>query len=109
MDAENVAHFSRLSSQWWDEKGEFALLHAMNPVRLDFMRAKMQEAGEWDETRELLLARERGDREMQVQRRWEQGGKWLQGLNTLDVGCGGGLLSEVRNAISTSPSLPSAH
>ncbi|KAF8916304.1 hypothetical protein CPB85DRAFT_1550325 [Mucidula mucida] len=34
VNAAEIAHFSRLSSQWWDETGEFAFLHQMNPVRM---------------------------------------------------------------------------
>jgi polyprenyldihydroxybenzoate methyltransferase/3-demethylubiquinol 3-O-methyltransferase len=74
--------------------GEFSLLHAMNPIRLDFMRQKLQEVGEWEETRDLLLAKQRGEKVMPVDRKWERGGQWLSGVKALDVGCGGGLLSE---------------
>jgi polyprenyldihydroxybenzoate methyltransferase/3-demethylubiquinol 3-O-methyltransferase len=66
----------------------------MNPIRLDFMRQKLQEIGEWEETRNLLLAKNRGDRFMPVDRPWEKSGRWLDNVNALDVGCGGGLLSE---------------
>ena len=41
VNAEEVAHFSRLSSFWWDEKGEFGQLHKMNPVRVQFIREKL--------------------------------------------------------------------
>ncbi|KAH9044023.1 3-demethylubiquinone-9 3-methyltransferase [Lactarius hengduanensis] len=64
-DAE-IAHFSRLSALWWDERGEFALLHKMNAHRMRFIREK------------LLLDSSRA----------------LAGLDALDVGCGGGILSE---------------
>lgn len=94
-DSESIAHFTRLSSQWWDPQGEFALLHAMNPVRLQFMRQKLQEVGEWEETRKLVLAKQRGQKGVHVgDRSWMQSGAWLKGMRTLDVGCGGGLLSE---------------
>lgn len=95
MDRENVEHFTRLASHWWDPQGEFGLLHAMNPVRLQFMRQKLEEVGEWEETRNIVLAKEQGARVVPVDRRWEKGGNWLQGYKMLDVGCGGGLLSEV--------------
>ena len=36
-----VAHFSKLSSLWWDEHGEFAQLHRMNPIRVQFMKEKL--------------------------------------------------------------------
>ncbi|KEI40173.1 uncharacterized protein L969DRAFT_47766, partial [Mixia osmundae IAM 14324] len=70
INADEVAHFAKLSAKWWDEQGEFALLHRMNPVRLDFMR-------QWISRSEVLPAR-----------------RWLTGRRVLDVGCGGGLLSE---------------
>ncbi|KAF9458166.1 S-adenosyl-L-methionine-dependent methyltransferase [Collybia nuda] len=72
-----IAHFSRLSSQWWDEKGEFGFLHKMNPVRVQFIRQKL-----------LEVFREEGNSE----RTSEMG--IIDGLDVLDVGCGGGLLSE---------------
>lgn len=91
MDSESVAHFTRLSSQWWDPQGEFALLHAMNPVRLQFMREKLKEVGEWEETKSSLEgSRQKSSHETP----WTQDGAWLSGQRVLDVGCGGGLLSE---------------
>lgn len=73
-----IAHFSRLSSQWWDEAGEFSFLHQMNPVRVRFIREKLLEVAR-DEQPALS----------------EPPSSVLKGLDVLDVGCGGGLLSEV--------------
>ncbi len=73
VNAAEIAHFSRLSSQWWDETGEFAFLHQMNPVRMQFIRQKLCDENETA----------------------------LKGLDVLDVGCGGGLLSEVTANISS--------
>ena len=36
-----IAHFSRLSSEWWDEHGEFGFLHKMNPARMELIREKL--------------------------------------------------------------------
>ena len=72
IDAEEVAKFSRLAAEWWDPEGKFAPLHKFNPVRLSFIR---QEAAA----------------------RFGRDGKALrpfEGLSLLDIGCGGGLLSE---------------
>ena len=69
-DAE-IAHFSRLSALWWDERGEFALLHKMNPHRMRFIREKLLHNDDAAETR-------------------------FSELDVLDVGCGGGILSEVK-------------
>ena len=36
--AEEAAHFGRLAKDWWDPKGSSAMLHRLNPVRLQFLR-----------------------------------------------------------------------
>ncbi|GLB38960.1 putative O-methyltransferase that catalyzes the 2 O-methylation steps in the ubiquinone biosynthetic pathway [Lyophyllum shimeji] len=76
INASEIAHFSRLSSQWWDEQGEFAFLHRMNPVRVEFIKNKL-----------LEVSREGGEEGM-------PSSTVLRDLDVLDVGCGGGLLSE---------------
>src|SRR5882724_10046144 len=43
VNEEEIAHFSRLSSLWWDEHGEFAFLHKMNPVRVQYICDKFIE------------------------------------------------------------------
>lgn len=103
-----IDHFSRLSSQWWNEKGEFGLLHKMNPTRMEFVRQKVVQ-GLQDNEGWSFEKRDRVDDAGNL-KRWEgmasvKGkGKWLEGMDVLDVGCGGGLLSE-----ASSPSLPIAH
>ncbi|KAF9054531.1 S-adenosyl-L-methionine-dependent methyltransferase [Panaeolus papilionaceus] len=77
VNQDEIAHFSKLSSQWWDEKGEFGFLHQMNPVRMQFVRDKLYE----------IAVEENPDTSMQP-------GQVLEGLDVLDVGCGGGLLTE---------------
>ncbi len=89
VNADEIALFSRLSDQWWNERGEFGLLHKMNPVRMQFVREKI-----------LEVAHEEDER---VAAKLESTSKILNGLNVLDVGCGGGLLSEVRH-VSNVPS-----
>ena len=84
VNPDEIAHFSRLSSLWWDEHGEFALLHRMNPTRVQYIREKLIEI-----TRE--------DQGEEAGRSMEQRQDALRGLDILDVGCGGGLLSEVRS------------
>lgn len=76
VNSDEIAHFSKLSSEWWDEKGEFSFLHKMNPVRMQFIREKLLEVAQ-EENPGL------------------ESGDMLAGLDVLDVGCGGGLLSEV--------------
>ena len=72
VDPGEVAKFSALAAQWWDPDGKFAPLHKFNPVRLSFIR---DQAGA------------HFGRDAKALRPFE-------GLNLLDIGCGGGLLSE---------------
>lgn len=72
VDPAEVARFSALAAKWWDPNGEFAPLHRLNPVRLGFIRER---------------ALERFGRDPGARRPFE-------GLRLLDIGCGGGLLSE---------------
>ena len=44
INQHEIAHFSKLSALWWDEQGEFQMLHRMNPVRMKFIREKMVSA-----------------------------------------------------------------
>lgn len=76
VNQDEISHFSNLSAHWWDQHGEFQYLHKMNPVRMDFIRHKLLDTARDDDT-DLHPAHV------------------LQNLEVLDVGCGGGLLSEV--------------
>ena len=72
IDPAEVAKFSAMAAEWWDPEGKFAPLHKFNPVRLDFIR------------REVAARFNRDARSL----------KPFEGLSLLDIGCGGGLLSE---------------
>lgn len=72
IDPSEVARFDALGAQWWDPKGKMAPLHAINPVRLGFVRD--------------VLVRHFGHDARSL--------RPLKGLRILDIGCGGGLLSE---------------
>ena len=72
VDAAEVDAFSRIAEQWWNPRGEFAPLHRFNPTRLQFVRE---------------LALDRFGRDPAAARPFA-------GLRLLDIGCGGGLLSE---------------
>jgi 2-polyprenyl-6-hydroxyphenyl methylase / 3-demethylubiquinone-9 3-methyltransferase len=72
VDAAEVARFSAFAAAWWDTRGKMAPLHKLNPVRLAYIRdAVCQQFG-----RDPKLI------------------GCLTGLRMLDIGCGGGILSE---------------
>jgi 2-polyprenyl-6-hydroxyphenyl methylase/3-demethylubiquinone-9 3-methyltransferase len=72
VDDAEIAKFEAMAAEWWDPKGKFAPLHMMNPIRLDYITAQ--------------IAAEFG-RDLRDE-------KPFHGLRLLDIGCGGGLLSE---------------
>ena len=72
IDPAEVERFSKIAAEWWDPKGKFAPLHRFNPTRLAFIRDQ---------------ALHRFARDATARRPFE-------GLRLLDIGCGGGLLSE---------------
>jgi len=76
VDPAEIGRFSALSEEWWKPGGPMAPLHAMNPVRLGFVRGTALAAFGPPESR--------GGHELRP----------LAGLDVLDVGCGAGLLSE---------------
>lgn len=72
IDDEEIARFSAMADEWWDPSGKFRPLHKFNPVRLQYIKEKVCE---------------NFDRDMKDP-------KAFKGLRFLDIGCGGGLLSE---------------
>jgi 2-polyprenyl-6-hydroxyphenyl methylase/3-demethylubiquinone-9 3-methyltransferase len=72
VDAAEVERFSRHAADWWDARGPMAALHKFNPVRLAYIRD--QAAARFDRDPKKLDC--------------------LKGLRMLDIGCGGGILSE---------------
>jgi 2-polyprenyl-6-hydroxyphenyl methylase/3-demethylubiquinone-9 3-methyltransferase len=72
VDDTEVERFSRYGADWWDPRGPMAALHKFNPVRLAYIRDKAAER----------FAREPKKLDC------------LKGLRMLDIGCGGGILSE---------------
>jgi len=72
VDDAEVARFSALAGEWWNARGKMAPLHKLNPVRLAYIRDAACRRFGRDAKRLDCLA----------------------GLRILDIGCGGGLLSE---------------
>ena len=72
INAAEAAHFGALAADWWDPKGSSAMLHKLNPARLQYVRGQVDAHFGCD-------PRER---------------RPLAGKRVLDVGCGAGLLTE---------------
>jgi 2-polyprenyl-6-hydroxyphenyl methylase/3-demethylubiquinone-9 3-methyltransferase len=72
IDHTEVERFSRHANEWWDARGPMAALHKFNPVRLAYIRDKAAQKFSRD-PKKL---------------------ECLKGLRMLDIGCGGGILSE---------------
>lgn len=72
IDPAEVARFDAIARDWWDPKGPMAVLHKFNPVRLAFVRDEA--CAHFGRDPKTLRA--------------------LEGLSLVDIGCGGGVLSE---------------
>ena len=72
LDKSQIDHFAKDSANWWDPDGPFKPLHRLNPARLKFIRE--------------TLVRHFGLDDSKI--------RALTDLTILDIGCGGGLISE---------------
>ena len=72
VDPAEVAKFEAMAAEWWNPTGKFKPLHLMNPCRLDYITSQI--ASEFDKDLSSPMP--------------------FTGLRILDIGCGGGLLSE---------------
>ena len=72
VDPEEVAFFARIADSWWDPSGPFKPLHQLNPTRLGYIRREVVEHFSLD----------------------DKSNTPFKGLRLLDIGCGGGLISE---------------
>lgn len=72
VNPDEVARFTAMADAWWDPTGKFRPLHQINPVRMEFIRGNVCKHFGIDANADLPF----------------------KGLDVLDVGCGGGLLSE---------------
>ena len=72
INKEEIQKFSKLADEWWDVKGKFKPLHMFNPIRIEYITNKIRQHFKINNNKI----------------------NFLNGLNILDIGCGGGLISE---------------
>ena len=72
INKEEIQKFSKLADEWWDVNGKFKPLHMFNPIRIEYISDIIKKY--------FKIEKEKN--------------KFLEGLNILDIGCGGGLISE---------------
>ena len=71
VNKKEIEKFSKIASEWWDPKGKFKPLHKFNPIRIKYIKENI------------------------IQNfKLKNNNIPLKGVNILDIGCGGGLLSE---------------
>ena len=72
INKEEIQKFSNLADEWWDVKGKFKPLHMFNPIRIEYITEKIKNHFNINKKEDISLG----------------------GLKVLDIGCGGGLISE---------------
>ena len=72
INKEEIQKFSNLADEWWDVNGKFKPLHMFNPIRIEYIIEEISNHYKLDKKKENLL----------------------NNLKILDIGCGGGLISE---------------
>lgn len=70
IDPIEIQKFSKIADQWWNPNGDFKILHKFNPIRLRYVIEQISKIKQLDNNKEL------------------------KNLTILDIGCGGGLISE---------------
>ena len=71
VNKKEIEKFSKMATEWWDPEGKFKPLHKFNPIRIQYIK-------------ENIINNFKLKNKI----------KPLSGVNILDIGCGGGLLSE---------------
>jgi len=71
VNKKEIDKFSKIADEWWDPEGKFKPLHKFNPIRIKYIKENI--------INNFKLKNK---------------SKPLSGINILDIGCGGGLLSE---------------
>ena len=72
INKEEIQKFSRMADEWWDVNGKFKPLHMFNPIRIEYITQTIKKY--------YKLKKDKGN--------------FLKDLEILDIGCGGGLISE---------------
>jgi len=72
INKDEIQKFSKLADEWWDVNGKFKPLHMFNPIRIEYITAKIKQHFKITDNKV----------------------NFLNGFNILDIGCGGGLISE---------------
>ena len=72
INKEEIQKFSELADEWWDVNGKFKPLHMFNPIRIEYILDQISKHFKLDRKKNFFL----------------------KDLEILDIGCGGGLISE---------------
>ena len=72
INKEEIQKFSNLADEWWDVNGKFKPLHMFNPIRIEYITESIK--------KHFNIKKDKTN--------------FLEGLKILDIGCGGGLISE---------------
>ena len=72
INKEEIQKFSDMADEWWDVSGKFKPLHMFNPIRIEYIIENIK-------SHFNILNKEN---------------RFLKDINLLDIGCGGGLISE---------------
>ncbi len=72
VDIKEIEQFSLLSNKWWDKSGPFSALHKLSNARIEFIKNNASR----------IISHKKSE------------AKFLEGIECIDIGCGGGILSE---------------